>query len=367
MKREKKKLIILSILVFTMMLGTHGAFNSVYAEEESKFEVMPVTSGFNVDVVATSADGDDSEGYKNTTALDYSGNAAMKACLYTKDVSETAGFLPNDGIIHSQSIEDLTWKLGDYKANNALKLSKTDSAGTLGFGEVKTYENVYFLCIAGGLGANNSATMNAIINYTDGSNSESTFKIWDWYSPSSVATESYRRLNAGYVDGETNGGPYMTQCSMDVDGTKKIQSITIGTDNIKEGMYLSILAITGHNHVKELANNEQGHWYKCVNCSEETKLETHNYGNWDTVKEATDKGEGLKQRVCTTCGYIEKVTIPVVKKVDEKKKEVPTTDDKKKKVPPTTDMSQIALYSSLLFLSGCIIVTKLNKKKKENI
>ena len=38
-------------------------------------------------------------------------------------------------------------------------------------------------------------------------------------------------------------------------------------------------------------------------------MKAHNYGEWKTVKNATSTEEGLRQRVCADCGYVESQTI----------------------------------------------------------
>lgn len=38
----------------------------------------------------------------------------------------------------------------------------------------------------------------------------------------------------------------------------------------------------------------------------------HNYSDWNTVKPATEKSEGLRKRTCQTCGYVDEDVIPVI-------------------------------------------------------
>ena len=57
----------------------------------------------------------------------------------------------------------------------------------------------------------------------------------------------------------------------------------------------------------------------------------HAFGEWKTVKEATETEEGLEERVCTICGIKEQRTIPLVEKKEEQKpsdKEEPKKEEK---------------------------------------
>lgn len=56
----------------------------------------------------------------------------------------------------------------------------------------------------------------------------------------------------------------------------------------------------------------------CTNCGtvvtkgEEIEALGHTWGEWEVVKEATTEDEGLKERVCATCGVTEEEIIPVI-------------------------------------------------------
>ena len=54
----------------------------------------------------------------------------------------------------------------------------------------------------------------------------------------------------------------------------------------------------------------------------------HNYGEWSTVKSATEKSEGLRKRICQTCGYADEDIIPVIVKEAEKTADKKTNSSK---------------------------------------
>ena len=69
----------------------------------------------------------------------------------------------------------------------------------------------------------------------------------------------------------------------------------------------------GHNVSYE--SDETYHWSdECENtlCSEVVEKTAHTYGEWSTVKEPTADETGLKERVCTVCGYTESEELPAV-------------------------------------------------------
>ena len=50
------------------------------------------------------------------------------------------------------------------------------------------------------------------------------------------------------------------------------------------------------------------HWQECK-CGQKNKVYPHNYGSWTVVKEATEKEDGIKERICKMCGYKETAAI----------------------------------------------------------
>ena len=88
----------------------------------------------------------------------------------------------------------------------------------------------------------------------------------------------------------------------------------------------------GHVYIGYLYN-EIGHWQTCKvgSCDEKTLPQGHSFGEWYSVKEATESETGLNERVCAICSYKETETIPVILHIHKltfvPEKEVTCTED----------------------------------------
>lgn len=53
------------------------------------------------------------------------------------------------------------------------------------------------------------------------------------------------------------------------------------------------------------------HWHTatCEHKTETSGMTTHKFGEWAVTKEATELEDGLGERTCSSCGYVEKVPI----------------------------------------------------------
>ena len=263
-------------------------------QKESKvsYEPMEVAAGFNADVVATKhltlrnpMEDDDwndaellRETYHWTKAVDKADDVGQSrfACFYTKDVDAAEGYLPDDGVVRSQTTDGLFWQLADYTSDNVLKLGKENTAqgiaptGTLTFKRPGCYQRVHFLVTAAGA-SQMDAKVNTTVTYADGSQDERSFTIYDWYNTpkQAVATAAYKRYKGrGYEDepdsentgqttsvlhdaepdGSTTGGPYFAQCEMPVFTTKLVKSVEIKlTGGLDDYSFLCIYGVTGES------------------------------------------------------------------------------------------------------------------------
>ena len=67
---------------------------------------------------------------------------------------------------------------------------------------------------------------------------------------------------------------------------------------------------TGHSY--SYAKNSSGHWAECSACGNKLALQSHRYGAWEVINEASYTVSGEKQHTCVDCGYAEKAEIPVI-------------------------------------------------------
>ncbi len=68
-----------------------------------------------------------------------------------------------------------------------------------------------------------------------------------------------------------------------------------------------------HTHIfgEEWKNDETSHWKECE-CGEKSEEAEHTFGEWTVIKEATEKEEGSRERVCGICGFKDTESIPVL-------------------------------------------------------
>ncbi len=65
-----------------------------------------------------------------------------------------------------------------------------------------------------------------------------------------------------------------------------------------------------HSYSESWSRNTTHHWHVCTGCSEKSDFNTHDYGDWTVLEEATSTKTGERERTCSTCGYTERQTIP---------------------------------------------------------
>ena len=82
----------------------------------------------------------------------------------------------------------------------------------------------------------------------------------------------------------------------------------------------SIPAEHTHAYSDAWSSNETDHWHECV-CGDKADIANHAFGDWTTTKEATEDATGSKKRTCSTCGYEETATIPMLSHTHDYAKE----------------------------------------------
>lgn len=75
-------------------------------------------------------------------------------------------------------------------------------------------------------------------------------------------------------------------------------------------LMVSAIAFTGckkpHEHQKtDWQGDDASHWHECLGCEEILDKADHDFGDWKTTKEATEKEEGSKERSCKVCAFKE--------------------------------------------------------------
>lgn len=73
------------------------------------------------------------------------------------------------------------------------------------------------------------------------------------------------------------------------------------------------VTVTMHTHDfgEKWEHSKTAHWHECA-CGQKSDEAAHDFGAWITDKEATESEAGEKHRVCQTCEFEEKETIPAI-------------------------------------------------------
>ena len=191
-------------------------------------------TGWNADVIAEAKPAAD----HSSMALDDQGWV-----LYTTGVQESGAISDDSRIVKTASGQEFT--LNPYDQNNALFIGRYGEA-TLTLSNPENIEKLYFLAIS----ANGGANVTATVTYEDGTSADSSLgTIEDWWSPYERGNEAVyglgriiRAAKDGY-SADQFGDLYfrLFESSMDVDKSKKLESITF---NNNSSAYPTILAIT---------------------------------------------------------------------------------------------------------------------------
>ncbi len=197
----------------------------------------------------------------NSVAMDNSAHFYSSDYRYSVDRTTTGGF-PTDGKITASS-SNITYQLGwtgtnAYDGNDCIRLVNGDATKTMELSTYGAYEQVYVLATAGGPGSGNYANFTVTLTYTDGTTSQTTYRLYDWYDTTKVTNveqiASYMRQTNGVSsagwDGSTTKGPILHSAAIAADKTKLLKSITFkmnGKNNTgsNSGLYSTIYAVTG--------------------------------------------------------------------------------------------------------------------------
>lgn len=129
-----------------------------------------------------------------------------------------------------------------------------------------------------------------------------------------------------------------------------------------------------------------GHWHVCTVCGTASPVESHHfgswvhtgshtrtctdcgyseteectYGDWQVIREATDREPGSKQRICTKCGYAEIQILPVIERPD-------STEPDPESDRPNTGVSDGILWEGWLLaaMAAGYGMIRIRKKQEE--
>ena len=93
----------------------------------------------------------------------------------------------------------------------------------------------------------------------------------------------------------------------------------------------------------------------------------HTFGDWHVTKDATATEKGVKERICSVCGYKETDEVPAIGIPEEPSTPESPDDSGDTNAPQTGDSNNIALWIALMFVSGTLLVIAGVYKKKKHV
>ena len=210
----------------------------------------------------------------------------------------SSGGLPNSGQLTMGNGVPYSLAVGEnanaYDGSDCIRLTANDTSRTMDLQTLGVYQKIFVLATAGGPGTGHYADFKVTLNYTDGSYTATTYKLYDWFDTTNVANvEKYyaiQRMQCGTatVDGNTSGGPVLHSAAIEVDSTKLLKQITFtmngkdGDASNMSGLYCCIFAVTGATPVGVPAA-------PVATASTKTEGDTSGafIANWNTVEGAT--------------------------------------------------------------------------------
>ena len=232
-----KKQLLSKLLVGLMLLSVHMIRGQAYVP-------LTISSGYNEDVIAENSPA----ATHTTAAVDAVGSGANNAFMSLDYPGAEVG-LPVNGLITSSvtTTQGLTYQLGDYTANNALKINANGGTGTLAIQGAVPVMKLFILATSG----SSSSTFTGTIAFTDGTTQAiSSQNVPDWYQTGTppVAIQGIGRVPRGGGNPDNNASnPKLFQISLDIAPAniyKTVQSVGFTKTSSTSG-YLNIFAISG--------------------------------------------------------------------------------------------------------------------------
>jgi hypothetical protein len=218
-----------------IVLGALGLFASSFALAQN-YQQMPVQSGFTADVIANGVGSSSVTTNNDVDGVSYA-FVATDFQLTSTSTPITYG-IPVNGLINSvvAATPGLSYQLGSLSANNSLRLSAVNDAGTLVFTTPKAANKLYMLAVSG----SGASTVNVVVNFTDAtSQTFSGISLADWYNATGFAIQGIGRIKKPGAtpvtgddipspEGGTNPRLYQSELAITAaNQSKLIQSVTI--------------------------------------------------------------------------------------------------------------------------------------------
>jgi hypothetical protein len=220
-----KKFIILFWIFFILITYTNAQ------------SYVPITvTGFNADLIANGTGT-----VTGSTTNGFDSDASEGNNYYVAGYLTGTRGLPANGIINSVSTSGVTYQLANYTGNNALLLVSLNQVGTLTFSNPGSFSSLS-ICAASAGTPNTSTSFTARVNFSDGSFTDYSFSVPDWFDGGTYAITGVDRVSrSGSFQGITNN-PKLFDCLINLssdDQVKVVNSIrfTKTVSNDRTGIF----------------------------------------------------------------------------------------------------------------------------------
>ena len=113
-----------------------------------------------------------------------------------------------------------------------------------------------------------------------------------------------------------------------------------------------------HSFSSDWKYDENGQWHACE-CGAKSDEAAHTFGEWKITKEASKTEKGLKQRVCSVCGYEQTAEISLPDKPADNDTDNPKTGD-------SNNMTIWIVIAAVAVIAIVVVVIILLKKRKND-
>lgn len=248
-----------NLKIYQKQLFIMCAFLSILSAHAQTFVPVNVT-GFNHDLIANGSGGTNRAAATTTTIFD-NFNLGGDNVMYSKDFRGNNNLntappygLPIDRTILSVNLNGARYTLAHYDSLNALVLKTNGSSGTLRLETPGVFSKIAFL----GSSAEGSSSFNVTLNFSDGTNTNASFSVPDWYDGPNFAIKGIGRVTRTTIGSQLpdvfsgnaeNPRLYDNQITLNAPFTTKIlTSITFSkTSSAGSTAILAINGITAVN------------------------------------------------------------------------------------------------------------------------
>ena len=186
-----------NLKIYQKQLFVMCAFLCSLSAQAQTFVPVNVT-GFNHDLIANGSGGTNRAAA--TTTITFDGvNIGGDNVMYSKDFrgNNNPNAVPTYGLPVNRIITSVNpnlvgaiYTLAHYDSLNALVLKNNGSAGTLKLETPGVFSKIAFL----GSSAEGASNFNVTLNFSDGTNTNASFTVPDWYSGSGFAVKGIGRV-----------------------------------------------------------------------------------------------------------------------------------------------------------------------------